>query len=90
LYNVEIWALRKVDQKHLECFNVWYWRRMEMISCTDRVKSGNVLHRGKEWRNMLHIIQSRKADWMGHTLRTWLQIHTGSVCCCCCLSYKRI
>jgi hypothetical protein len=26
----EILTLRKVDQKCLECFEIWYWRRMEI------------------------------------------------------------
>jgi hypothetical protein len=28
-----------LDQKHLESFEMWYWRRMEKISWTDHVKN---------------------------------------------------
>ena len=35
----EIWTLRKVDQKYLESSETWYWRRMEKIIWTDRVKN---------------------------------------------------
>jgi hypothetical protein len=28
LYGVETWTLRAVDQKHLESFEMWCWRRM--------------------------------------------------------------
>jgi hypothetical protein len=28
----ESWTLRAVDQKHLESFEMWCWRRMEKIS----------------------------------------------------------
>jgi hypothetical protein len=27
LYGAENWTLRKVDQKHLESFEMWYWRK---------------------------------------------------------------
>jgi hypothetical protein len=27
LYGAETWTLRAVDQKHLESFEMWYWRR---------------------------------------------------------------
>jgi hypothetical protein len=37
LYGAETWTLRKVDQKYLESFEMWCWRRMEKISWTDRV-----------------------------------------------------
>jgi hypothetical protein len=53
-------ALRRVDQKYLESFEIWYWRRMEKIIWTDRVRNDEVLHRVKE-RNILHTIEKRKA-----------------------------
>jgi hypothetical protein len=37
LYGVETWTLRKLDQKYLESFEVWCWRRMEKISWMDHV-----------------------------------------------------
>jgi len=39
LYGAEIWMLRAVDQKHLESFEMWCWRRMEKISWTDHVRN---------------------------------------------------
>jgi hypothetical protein len=45
------WTLQKVlvDQKYLESFEMWCWKRMEKISWTDRVNNEAVLHRvGKE------------------------------------------
>jgi hypothetical protein len=41
----EKWTLVKVDQKYLESFDMWCWRRMEKISWTDRVRNEEVLHR---------------------------------------------
>jgi hypothetical protein len=35
LYGAEIWTLRKLDQKYLESFEMWCWRRMKKISWTD-------------------------------------------------------
>jgi hypothetical protein len=32
LHRAETWTLRAVDQKHLESFEMWCWRRMEKIS----------------------------------------------------------
>jgi hypothetical protein len=31
LYGVETWTLRKVNQKYLEGFEMWCWRRMQKI-----------------------------------------------------------
>jgi hypothetical protein len=43
---------------------------MENISWTDRVKNKEVLHRVKEERNTLRTIKKKKANWIGHMLRT--------------------
>jgi len=65
----ETWTLRAVDQKRLESFEMWCWRRMEKISWTDHVRSEEVLLRVKEHRNILHEIPKLKANWIGHILR---------------------
>jgi hypothetical protein len=67
LYGAETWTLRAVDQKHLESFEMWCSRRME-ISCTDQVRN-EVLLRVEEQRNILHETSKRKANWIGHVLR---------------------
>jgi len=69
LYDDETWTLRAVDQKHLESFDMWYWRRMEKISWTDHVRNEEVLLRVKEQRNILHEISKGKPNWIGHILR---------------------
>jgi hypothetical protein len=76
LYGAETWTLRKAEQKYLESFEMWCWRRMEKFSWTDRVKSAEVLHRAGKERNILHTVKSRKANWIGHILpRNCLQKH---------------
>ena len=69
LYGAETWTLRAVDQKHLESFEMWCWRRKEKISWTDHVRNEDVLLRVEEQRNILHEISKRKANWIGHILR---------------------
>jgi len=62
LYGVETWTLRAVDQKHLESFEMWCWRRMEKIIWTDHVRNEEVLLREKEQRNVVYEIRKRKAN----------------------------
>ena len=47
LYGAESWTLRAMDQKHLECIEMWCRRRMEKISWTDHVRNEDVLLRVK-------------------------------------------
>jgi hypothetical protein len=69
LYGAETLTLRAVDQKHLESFEMWCWRRMEKVSWTEHVRNEEVLHTDKEQKNILHEITKRKANWIGHILR---------------------
>ena len=62
LYGAETGMLRAVDQKHMESFEMWCWRRMEKISWTDHVRNEEVLLRVKEQRNILHEISKWKAN----------------------------
>jgi hypothetical protein len=69
VYGVDTWALRAVDHKNLERFEMWCWRRMVKISWTDQVRNQEVLLRVKEQRNILHEISKRDSHWIGHILR---------------------
>jgi len=68
LYGAETWMLQAVNQKHLESFEVWCWRRIEKISWTNHVRNEEVSLRVKEQKNILHEISKRKANWIGHIL----------------------
>jgi len=69
LYGAKTWTIRAADQKHLESFKMWCWRRMEKISWTDHVRNEDVLLRVKGQRNILHEIRKRKANWIGRIFR---------------------
>jgi hypothetical protein len=57
-----------LNQRHLESFEMWCWRRMEKISWTNHARNEEVFLRVKEQRNILHEICKRKANWIGHIL----------------------
>ena len=68
LFGAETWTLWKVDQKYMESFEMWCWKRMEKISWTDHVRSVAVLYTVKEERNIVHTMKRSKTDWIGHIL----------------------
>jgi hypothetical protein len=69
LYGAETWTLRATDQKRLESFEMWCWRRMEEIMWTDHVRNEEVLLRVNDQRNILHDRRKRMANWIGRILR---------------------
>ena len=68
-YGAENWTLQATDQKYLESFEMWSWRRLEKISWTDHVRNEDVLLGVNEQRNILHEIRKQKSNWIGHILR---------------------
>jgi len=48
LFLESLCTLQAADQKYLESFEMWCWRRMEKISWTDHVRSEEVLLRVSE------------------------------------------
>ena len=69
LNTAETRTFRKVNQKYLGSYEIWCRRRKEKISWTDRVRSGEVLRRVREDKNIIHTIKRSKANWIGHILR---------------------
>ncbi|KAJ4435883.1 hypothetical protein ANN_18503 [Periplaneta americana] len=45
LYGAGTWTLRRSEEKRLEAFEMWIWRRMECVKWTDRMRNEAVLER---------------------------------------------
>jgi hypothetical protein len=67
-HDAETWTLRAVDQKHLKSFEKWCWRWIEKISWTDHMRNEEVLLKVTEQRNILRVVNKRKANWIDHIL----------------------
>ncbi|KAJ4446891.1 hypothetical protein ANN_13592 [Periplaneta americana] len=57
------------EEKRIEAFEMWIWRRMERVKWTDRIRNEAVLERVGEERMMLKLMRKRKRNWLGHWLR---------------------
>ena len=69
LYCAETWTLRRNEQKRLEAFEMWIWRKMVRVKWTDKIKNAVVLERAGEGKIMLELIKNRKRNWLRHWLR---------------------
>ena len=56
MYGAERWY----EQKQLEAFEMWVWRRMESVKWTDKIKNAVVLERVGERRILLELIRRGK------------------------------
>ncbi|KAJ4445068.1 hypothetical protein ANN_06867 [Periplaneta americana] len=69
LCGTETWTLRRSEEKGIEVFEMWIWRRIKRVKWTERVRNEAVLERVDEERIMLKLIRKRKRNWLGHWLR---------------------
>ncbi|KAJ4448457.1 hypothetical protein ANN_10473 [Periplaneta americana] len=53
----ETWTLRRSEEKRIESFEMWMWRKMERVKWTDRIRNEAVLERLDEERLMLKLIR---------------------------------
>ena len=74
LYGAETWTVRQNEQKRLEAFETWIWRRMEHVKWTDKMKNSVVLERVGYGIIMLELIKKRKINWLGLWLRRNCQL----------------
>jgi len=59
LYGSEIWTLVKNEERIINAFETWCWRRMLKIKLTDRIRN-DVFQRMKEERLLLKIVKNRR------------------------------
>ena len=69
LYAAQTWTLRKVDIQRLEAFEMWIWRWVMKISCTEHRYNQEVLDMVSENRGLINSIRQRQQNWLMHVLR---------------------
>ena len=65
LYGAETWTVRRNEEKRLEAFEMWIWRRMEHVKWTDKTKNAVVLERVGEGRIMQELIKKEEKKLAG-------------------------
>ena len=68
LYGAGTWTLRKEDERRLEAFEMWVWRRMEKVKWTEWKRNAEVLDMVGEERQLLDEIRRRQMVWMERVL----------------------
>ena len=69
LYGSESWTLGASEVRKIQSFELWCYRRMLKIRCTDRVTNEEVLRRMGTTPCLLKMTKQRRHRWIGHILR---------------------
>ena len=68
-YGSECWVLKQSDEKKIEAFEMWYYRRLLRISWTAMKSNEWVLEKMVCKERLLTAINRRKISFVGHVLR---------------------
>jgi len=55
VYGSETWIVEKNEEKFVNAYETWCWRRLIKIKWTDRIMNDEVFQRAKEERLLLNI-----------------------------------
>ena len=69
LYGEGTWTLRRNEEKRIEAFEMWMWRRTVCVKWTDRIRNKIVFEKVSEERMMLKLIRKIKSNWLGLWLK---------------------
>jgi len=69
IYGCETWSITMEEQRRLEAFEMWCYRRMLRISWMDRVTNVEVLERLSDAKLLWNNIVRRRNEWIGHIMR---------------------
>jgi len=68
-YGSETWTIAKEEQRRIEAFEMWCYRRMFKISWTGMVTNKEVLERMAERKTVWNSIKKRRNECIGRVLR---------------------
>jgi hypothetical protein len=60
---------RKSEERVVNAFEKWCWRRMLKIKWTDKITSVEVFQMAKEEKLLLKILKNRRHSWIWHIIR---------------------
>ncbi|GFR68220.1 endonuclease-reverse transcriptase [Elysia marginata] len=69
LYDCETWTMRKADESKIEAAEMWFFRRLLIMSWKDRRTNGNVLAEMGTERTLLSLVKERRPKYIGHAER---------------------
>ena len=69
LYGCECWTLTKDTERRLEAAEMWFIRRIQRVSWTERKTNEEVMHMAGYSRSLLNTIHERQLKFFGHIMR---------------------
>jgi hypothetical protein len=79
LYGCETWTVSASDEKRIEAFEMWCWRRMLRVSWMERRTNASIMEELKVPNRLSTHVNKRMLQFFGHVVRRepWEDYHGG-------------
>ena len=69
MYRCESWAIKKVEHRRIDAFNLWCWRRLLRVSWTARRSNQLILKAINPEYSLEGLMLKLKLQYFGHLMR---------------------
>ncbi len=69
IYGSEGWTIHKKEEKYIEAFEMWCYRRLLRVSWTEHRTNEWILEKLNVEKELLHQMKRRKLSYYGHIIR---------------------
>ena len=68
MYGCENWTLKKAEQRRIDAFELWFWRRLLRVPCTARRSNQSILKEISPRCSLEGLMLKLKLQYFGHLM----------------------
>ena len=69
MYGCESWTVKKAEQRRIDAFELWCWRRLLRVPWTARRSNQSILKEISTWCSLEGLMLKLKLQYFGHLMR---------------------
>ena len=69
MYGCESWIAKKAEQRRIDAFELWCWRRLLRVPCTERRSNQSILKEISPGISLEGMMLKLKLQYFGHLMR---------------------
>ena len=69
MYGFESWIIKKSESQRIDAFELWCWRRLLRVPCTERRSNQSILKEINPKNSLEGLILKLKLQYFGHLIQ---------------------
>ena len=68
MYGCESWTIKKIEQRRIDAFELWYWRGLLRVTWTTKISNQSILKEISPEYSLEGLILKLKLQYFGHLM----------------------